>query len=114
VVENSFGILASKWRVFQNEISGNVNHVIGYIKAAVVLHNFLIYTNENTSLTQADYHNYLNPSQVVDQSQFQDFTSIGSNFASSLAFDVRENFANYFSSEIGSLSWQQNYVNRGL
>lgn len=41
VIENSFGILASRWRIFHWPIIADPEHVVTYTKAAVALHNFL-------------------------------------------------------------------------
>jgi hypothetical protein len=41
VVENAFGILASRFRVFLTPISINVSNVHAVVLACCVLHNFL-------------------------------------------------------------------------
>lgn len=43
-VENTFGVLASRWRVLRNDIHALPANVDYIIKAAVVLHNFLMLT----------------------------------------------------------------------
>ncbi|KAJ8364989.1 hypothetical protein SKAU_G00138200 [Synaphobranchus kaupii] len=44
VVENSFGILASKWEVYQRRIKLQPHNIDKVIKATCVLHNYLIKT----------------------------------------------------------------------
>lgn len=41
VIENTFGILAQRWRIFFGPIQASPVNVDKYIKAAVVLHNFI-------------------------------------------------------------------------
>ena len=47
IIENSFGILAARWRLFRKAIISDPNKVISYTKAAIALHNFLR-TTEST------------------------------------------------------------------
>ena len=48
VIENSFGILASRWRIFHHPIIATPEHVVVYTKAAIALHNFLRTTESST------------------------------------------------------------------
>lgn len=41
VIENTFGILASRWRIFRRPIIAEPERAIIYTKAAIALHNFL-------------------------------------------------------------------------
>ena len=41
-VENSFGILATRFRIFRRPIIARVEKIIAITKAAVALHNYLI------------------------------------------------------------------------
>ena len=41
VIENSFGILAARWRMFRRPIIAESDNVITYTKAAVAFHNYL-------------------------------------------------------------------------
>ena len=42
VIENSFGILASRFRIFRRPILANVETVCNIVKATLALHNFLM------------------------------------------------------------------------
>ena len=41
VIENTFGILASRWRIFRRPILATPDRVVSFTKAAIALHNFL-------------------------------------------------------------------------
>ena len=45
VIENSFGILATRWRIFLQPMQSNVETVNAIIRATICLHNFLRQTN---------------------------------------------------------------------
>ncbi|XP_075199541.1 uncharacterized protein LOC142302370 [Anomaloglossus baeobatrachus] len=63
-VECSFGILASKWRIYQTTIQLNPTNVQSVIKATVVLHNFCRIHEENVLLDPLNSHYAANFSNV--------------------------------------------------
>lgn len=89
VVECAFGILAQKFRIFLRPFETDINNTVKVVKAAACLHNYLqdmesayVYENQNST----------NPLGA--------FVSIQPNRhrANNEAFDVRQNFVNYFKS----------------
>ena len=60
VIENSFGILASRFRVFRRPIISSIDNVKSVTKAAVGLHNFLMVHNQNGQYAYC-------PADLVDQ-----------------------------------------------
>lgn len=41
VIENAFGILTSRWRIYRKSIIASLQTVDGIVKATVCLHNWL-------------------------------------------------------------------------
>ena len=119
VVENAFGILVSKWRIFRQPIIAKVETVDAIVKAACVLHNFLRRrdgeSSETRHLTEHAAHDRHDGSavEIGGSSGLTDVMRLGSNNAARQAFQMRERFADYFISPEGSVPWQDNVVNRG-
>ena len=126
VIENSFGIAAARFRIFRRPIIAQVETVCLITKAVVALHNFLM-------MSQCKYGDYTYcPPGFADhetaqerssgnwRDETQNFTglvpirTIGSNNYSKTAKEVRDDFACYFSSHEGSVSWQWDYVKRTI
>ncbi|KAM4033498.1 uncharacterized protein ACNLHF_020406 [Anomaloglossus baeobatrachus] len=98
MVECSFGILTSKWRVLLTAINLNIETVDEIVKACVVLHNFVL-TKEPLSLDD----------QSLESTSLSDYTSPG--FRSSVACStIRDIYANYFVSPEGRVDWQDQMV----
>ena len=124
VIENTFGICASRFRVFHRPIIAKVENVIAITKAVVALHNFLMDSNG------ADGSNHYCPQTFTDQDGPNGFTpgewrqdtnninglteirSVGaSNNYGEDAKWVREQFTHHFNNE-GAVDWQWHVVRR--
>ena len=55
VIENTFGILASRLRIFRRSIIGKTRNIKYITKAAVILHNFLMRKSTRNIYCPADY-----------------------------------------------------------
>lgn len=91
VVEQAFGILAARWRVFHTAFGCNIDTVDKVIKAACVLHNYL--SEDNEIQTENSMNSVLRPLRR------------GGNSPSITAYQIREEFSNYFNGS-GSVPWQ--------
>lgn len=103
VVENTFGILTQKFRIFNRKIQAKPENVDNIILATCVLHNF-IKINEG----RITYNREENNNPTVDHT-LQNIPTQGGN-ASQPAFQVRELFKEFFNSTAGSVSWQDDVV----
>ena len=76
IIENTFGILVSRWRVFQAPINGTPEKVEKIIIAAVALHNYLRQTdNDSGEITEGQWRskidgNNLKPVNRVRNSRY--------------------------------------------
>ena len=121
IIENSFGILASRFRIFRRPIIAQVETVESITKACVALHNYLM--KRSTS----DENRYCPPGfvdfernngvvrgawrdEVANGTGFGELKRVGSNNFSKNAKEVREIFCDYVNSEAGKISWQINSV----
>lgn len=89
IVENAFGILAQKWRIFYRPIELSVGTTILLVKTACVLHNFL-----RTEKSDDRFFEDLEPPEPC-LNAFRDL-SRDPRRAISLAFETREKFVTYF------------------
>ncbi|XP_071634988.1 uncharacterized protein, partial [Temnothorax longispinosus] len=56
VVENAFGILAQRWRIYRKPIISSVANVKKIVQATIVLHNFIINNGEQMQLQDRYMH----------------------------------------------------------
>ena len=119
-IENSFGILAAKWRIFQRPIRAAASTVEGIVKATVCLHNYLRLTenanyiptgfvdreSDSGDIIPGDWRNIVDN----DESGLGSLDRIGSNRYGFEASRARDEFLNYFNSTEGAVSWQIQHV----
>uniref|UniRef100_A0A8C1RJU9 DDE Tnp4 domain-containing protein n=1 Tax=Cyprinus carpio TaxID=7962 RepID=A0A8C1RJU9_CYPCA len=101
VVENSFGILASKWEVYQRRIKLQPQNVDRVIKANCVLHNYIIKT---TDPTQHGTTKNQTPECMAESSTSGAIQNLQQcvNHPSREAFLIREAYKDYFMSTSGA------------
>lgn len=107
VVENAFGVLAARWRVYQTRISVRPEWTNDIVKATCVLHNFL-----RTRTTHTQEAALLQEAETLQSAGLQNFAQRG-NKAATDAIEIRNAFTEYFAN-VAPLSWQQSHVNRGI
>ena len=119
-IENAFGIVTARWRIFLQPIKANPTLVDMIVKACLCLHNYLRLTDnaqyvpsgfvdsEDSSgeIIPGDWRSLVNTGALLSTSTGHAF-----NRSSASAKATRELFVKYVNSQEGSLSWQQAYVN---
>lgn len=102
VIENTFGILGSKWRIYRSAINASLELTEKIIKATVCLHNWL---------RNHQGHNYVE-SNFVDKDvagkNFRSLTPANHN-ASNVAKETRKQFCDYFVGT-GAVEWQNSKI----
>lgn len=64
-IENAFGIMAARWRVFRKPIRANVTTVDSIVRACVCLHNYLL-TTETARYTPQGFVDSFDSDGVID------------------------------------------------
>lgn len=118
IVENVFGILASRFRIFQTPINLEPENVEKIVMATCALHNFLIEHQSSTyapanCMYQENTHDGSVISIGCDSSQ-SNMIPLNRRNRGNICNDakqIRENFMNYFMKD-GQVSWQKNHILR--
>ena len=108
-VENAFGILSSKFRIFRGSINLSPDKVEKIVLCCVVLHNML---RSNFSSDYIPTVAHEETSGILPRQEDEPLVPIQSvpRRASIEAKRIRDEFAEYFSSE-GAVPWQCNLLN---
>ena len=111
VVENAFGILAQRWRIFSRKIPLSTKNVDKVVKAACVLHNYLC-QDRDIDINQVNLQ--LNPRREQyfpeDAVACLYMPRLHGYRSSADAQGVRDIFRGYFNSPQGALAWQYNRI----
>jgi hypothetical protein len=121
VIENSFGILAARWRLFRRPIIAFPDNRVIFTKAAIALHNYLR-TTESTVYCPPGFGDAEDGTGNVIEGTWRHEAggseglkrvgSVGSNMHSRSAVAVRDTYQNYFMSSEGEVMWQYHHIHR--
>ena len=100
-VENAFGIMCSRFRIFRRPICMSTANSSTVVKACTVLHNFLL--GQQTYCDMSDAESI--PSERRPISSLRPLRRAGRGNTAE-ARSIRDNFARYFISPDGAVSWQ--------
>jgi len=114
IVENVFGILASRFGIFQRALSFDPDKVTTFVLASCALHNLLrsktssrkIYTPEGMFDNDDDLGELRTASR---DSCFVNFVQQGGNRNNTDARAVRDEFCDYFNTN-GQVEWQWDVI----
>lgn len=117
-VENAFGILSSRWRIFRRPLAESPKNAELLVLAACVLHNYLTSKagQEDSFYCPHGYGDHVTPTgTMIDgawrtEQEDSGLTSLGCTHARNPAESakaVRELFTTYFLSAPGQLPWKK-------
>lgn len=125
-IENTFGILSSRWRIYRKPINMHPKYVDTVVMATICLHNFIKYEED---LLQVENRLYCLPNFIDSedaagniilgkwrqnvQNAFTDISPTSMHHATTIAYKQREKLADYFLTSFGEVPWQYDYVRRG-
>ncbi|XP_036146638.1 putative nuclease HARBI1 isoform X1 [Monomorium pharaonis] len=122
VIENTFGILASRWRIFRKPIILSVENSMKIVQACVCLHNWLrmadLLEEENIQYITEDIIDHeaedgfalaFRRTELENSTAFREMTNAGNNSSTREAVEIREKFKHYFNND-GAVEWQENNI----
>jgi len=122
VIENTFGIMSSKWRIFRRPLIAHPDKAALITKATCCLHNYLQIKNKNMNphdqfycppgfTDHEDSHGNLARgtwrSSVQISSGLQQLGRVSTHNYGKEASGIREKFKEYFLTQHGQLPWQE-------
>ena len=119
VVENVFGILASRFQVLQSAIRGSVRHTNYIVLACATLHNLLrreagrVYLGQDT-VDMEDVNGDINAGEWRGVGELVPMRCTTTKNPTQVAKDQRERLMAYFSTPEGEVAWQYDRHRRQL
>ncbi|KAK3108095.1 hypothetical protein FSP39_001045 [Pinctada imbricata] len=114
VVENAFGIMASRWQILLTQMMQTPDNVRIIIEACVILHNLLrmkFPSMQNTQLDSEDSEHNIVPGAWRATAYMHEVDQVrGHNVDATRAKRQREYLRLYFNSTAGSVPWQDNMI----
>ena len=115
IIENTFGIMSTRWRLLMRAICANEGNIIHFIRAICVLHDFLMKKDFTQSATMAycppRYTDVENEDSSITEGQWRDVYKNETGLQP--AFNRSSQAAQDVNNE-GRVPWQEVVVNRGL
>lgn len=108
VVESAFGILAARWRIFRKPIIACTSTVQKIVQAAIVLHNFIINSEEHLPLRERHYQTLSTTDREIISTGLVVINQRNRN-QNIKAVKIRDAYASYFEN-VNPLPWQWDKV----
>ena len=122
-IENAFGILAARWRIYRRSIQASPDKVTEIVKATCCLHNYLTLDESTTSINSRRYcpitfldyedrHGNVIPGdwRSIDVCGLQPVSRVSTNTYTASAANIRNGMRTYFQSPEGKLPWQDSVL----
>ncbi|KAG1660325.1 Protein ALP1-like [Nymphon striatum] len=120
VIENAFGILAARWRIFRTEINSSTENINSIIQATVCLHNFMMCSDQQARYCPNEFADWENVSVKQNSGRWIQEESESLHSVQRLSANnsqnsqvIRDGFAQRFETD-GHAPWQDNFVDRGF
>ena len=123
-IENAFGILSARWRIFEKPIRASVENVEKYTLACLALHNYLRLT-DNAHYSPAGFVDSEDKDGNIlpgewrllkgndgNNSGLVDLPNVRGSRSRADALETRDTLKKYLNSEEGSVPWQTGHVRR--
>ena len=119
-IENAFGVLSARWRIFHCAIRADVQTVDLIVKAAIGRHNYLLCTENahyipsgfvdsesSNDMREGDWRKQVNEFENPALAEPQRLAARNYTFE---AKSMRDHLCTYVNSEEGAVEWQINHV----
>ncbi|XP_029162074.1 protein ALP1-like [Nylanderia fulva] len=126
-IENTFGILSLRWRIYRKPINMHPKYIDKIVMATICLHNYIKFEED---LMQTENKIYCPPNFIdsedatgnvipgewrrYTQNVFKDIPPTSTHNATAVAYRQRDTLADYFLTPQGEVPWQYQYIRRGL
>lgn len=115
IVENAFGILAARFRIYRTQINMSTKNIESVVRATCVLHNYLM-TTSLSSYASSDFFDRENFEEgttssglTTRRSTLEPLQRTRQGDSERTAKQIRNEFMSYFVNE-GKVPWQDNYI----
>lgn len=123
-IENTFGILASRWRILKRPIVADTDNCIRFTKAAVVLHNYVQTAEMDIPIHLRRYcptgfADSFRSDGTIEEGIWRAAKSlrsvgrVGGNHPAFIYRQTRDILAKYFASDAGTVPWQYEHIYLG-
>jgi hypothetical protein len=125
VIEQAFGILRARWRIFKGPITAQPDNVIRYVLAACTLHNYLMQTenckycptfmvdrDDGVNFRPGEWRGMNGDDNDDNNGLLRPLPNSRGHRYHDKAMEMRNNLKTYLNSDQGSVSWQLGHVRR--
>ena len=123
VIENTFGILVARWRIFHTPIISSIENAERYVRAAITLHNYLRlsenarycpngFTDSESSSGNVVLGEWRRESCSSSKGCLMPLNNVRGSRYREDAVNMQECLKAYLNSDLGEVEWQLDYVRR--
>lgn len=119
IIENSFGILVSRWRILKNTLNLYPENAERVVLATVALHNFIKLNGTENRYIPPNFVDREDSDHAIHKGEWRQEVEnlpparLGSNNSTRAAFNQRDDLANYFVN-VGAVPFQYRVIRNRL